>query len=315
MNAKSLTLLICSLFCFAVLPVGISMAQGDSQQPADKKSDPLSALDFFIGNWTGEGTGPGGKSKSQTEFSRVLNGKAVQITSRSEFESKDGKPGGAHEDSGMVHVNNSTGQVTFRQYHGEGFFNRYVMKSEDDGTTIVFTSDLIENFGPGWSARLTMKVIDRAAFSEVFELKKADGDWSKVSENSYHRVIDAAKKTSAGKPVVHFEIGCRDRDKTNDFYTMLFGWKTSNYGPSGKMISTESKEGIQGHITALGHEPHNYIMFYVEVKNIGEHLAKVKRLGGETVIPETPIPGVGKFAWIKDLDGNLVGLMTSNKKE
>lgn len=28
-----------------------------------------------------------------------------------------------------------------------------------------------------------------------------------------------------GHPVVHFEIGCKDSAKTQDFYAKLFGWK------------------------------------------------------------------------------------------
>lgn len=29
-----------------------------------------------------------------------------------------------------------------------------------------------------------------------------------------------------GKPVVHFEIGCRDKAKTAEFYGALFDWAT-----------------------------------------------------------------------------------------
>ena len=34
-----------------------------------------------------------------------------------------------------------------------------------------------------------------------------------------------------GRPVVHFEIGCRDSAKTADFYNRLFGWHTQAMGP------------------------------------------------------------------------------------
>jgi len=27
-----------------------------------------------------------------------------------------------------------------------------------------------------------------------------------------------------GMPVVHFEIGCKDKEKTSAFYAGLFGW-------------------------------------------------------------------------------------------
>jgi hypothetical protein len=65
-----------------------------------------------------------------------------------------------------------------------------------------------------------------------------------------------------GRPVVRFEIGCRDKAKTAEFYGALFDWTTQDMGPAA-MIATGADEGIQGHITSLGHEPHNYTIFYV----------------------------------------------------
>jgi hypothetical protein len=62
-------------------------------------------------------------------------------------------------------------------------------------------------------------------------------------------------------PVVHFEIGCRDRAKTAQFFAQLFGWQIQD-GPAAT-IDTNSKQGITGHITSLGHEPQHYTMFYV----------------------------------------------------
>ena len=109
-------------------------------------------------------------------------------------------------------------------------------------------------------------------------------------------------------PVVHFDIGCRDREKTNEFYTSLFGWTTTDYGPLSKTINTGSEQGIPGFMTALGHEPHNYVMVYVQVDDISAHTEKVVELGGEVVVPKTEVPTQGHFAWIKDIDGNLIGL-------
>ncbi len=40
-----------------------------------------------------------------------------------------------------------------------------------------------------------------------------------------------------GNPVVHFEIGCRDREKTVEFYSKMFDWKFSPMGPA-TMVST-----------------------------------------------------------------------------
>jgi predicted enzyme related to lactoylglutathione lyase len=110
-----------------------------------------------------------------------------------------------------------------------------------------------------------------------------------------------------GQPVVHFEIGCGDSDKTQKFYASLFDWKIEQQGPAG-MISTGSKDGIQGHITALGHPPHNYVTFYVLVDDVQAYLDKAGRLGGKTLVPPTEVPGRGYFAWLADPEGTVVGL-------
>ena len=70
---------------------------------------------------------------------------------------------------------------------------------------------------------------------------------------------------------------------------------------------TGSETGIQGHISALGHEPHHYTTFYVQVDDIPAALAKAESLGGKTVVPAVTIPQ-GSFAWFADPDGNTVGL-------
>lgn len=112
-----------------------------------------------------------------------------------------------------------------------------------------------------------------------------------------------------GNPVVHFEIGGRDKERTRAFFTSLFDWANEPYGPYAVAVKTEAGKGINGHITALGHEPHNYVMIYVEVDDVSAHLAKAESLGGKVVIPETDIPGGGRFAWFSDPDGNLIGLV------
>lgn len=86
-----------------------------------------------------------------------------------------------------------------------------------------------------------------------------------------------------GQPVVHFEIGCRDRAKTGDFYRQFFAWNIPG--------------GIPGHITSLGHEPHHYTIFFVQVDDVAA-LAQAVTLGAKTVVPPVPIP-TGTFAWFQ----------------
>ena len=109
-----------------------------------------------------------------------------------------------------------------------------------------------------------------------------------------------------GQPVVHFEIGCRDRGKTGAFFCQLFGWKTQEAGPA-TMIDTGGSGGINGHITALGHEPHHYVTIYIQVDDVRAYLDKAQKLGGKTLVPPVEIP-TGTFAWFADPDGNTIGL-------
>jgi predicted enzyme related to lactoylglutathione lyase len=111
-----------------------------------------------------------------------------------------------------------------------------------------------------------------------------------------------------GRPVVHFEIGCRDSAKTQEFYRQLFDWKIALFGPAA-MIEPETG-GVGGHISALGHEPHNYTIFYVDVEDVAAALKKAESLGGKTLVPPVDIPA-GTFAWMQDPEGNTVGLWKS----
>ena len=113
-----------------------------------------------------------------------------------------------------------------------------------------------------------------------------------------------------GQPVVHFEIGSRNSDRSKKFYSALFGWDIQSHGPA-TMIDTGSTEGIQGNIAQPETEPKNYVTIYVQVNDIGASLAQIEKLGGKVLVPASEVPGMGHFAWFADLDGNAIGLWKS----
>ncbi len=111
-----------------------------------------------------------------------------------------------------------------------------------------------------------------------------------------------------GNPVVHFEIGFKDKKKTGQFYADVFGWKLAEAGPATNIDTASGGKGIPGHMTELGHEPHQYTLFYIEVPDIKVTLEQVVALGGKKLVGPIPIP-TGTFAWVKDPEGNTVGLL------
>ena len=112
-----------------------------------------------------------------------------------------------------------------------------------------------------------------------------------------------------GNPVVYFEIGCRDRAATSQFYEHLFDW-TVRPEEQSHVVSSGANRGIDGHIASLGHEPHTYTMFYVSVEDLDDSIVRAEGLGGSKLVGPVSIPD-GRFAWIADPDGNTIGLLES----
>lgn len=111
-----------------------------------------------------------------------------------------------------------------------------------------------------------------------------------------------------GAPVIRFDIGCRDRAGAIAFYEKVFGW-TPKEAAFNTEMTTGGGKGIDGAVTALGHEPHNYVMIYMEVADVTAACAAIREAGGEITVGPVDIPdGGGKFAWFKDPEGNLLAI-------
>ena len=111
-----------------------------------------------------------------------------------------------------------------------------------------------------------------------------------------------------GNPVVRFEIGCKDSAKTVAFYEKIFDWNAQK-NEIGAEIETGTNKGVDGAITALGHEPHQYVMVYMEVADADTACENIRAQGGEITIGPRDIPGgKGRFAWFKDPEGNQLGV-------
>jgi predicted enzyme related to lactoylglutathione lyase len=114
-------------------------------------------------------------------------------------------------------------------------------------------------------------------------------------------------------PVVHWEIGGRDLDTMAAFYRDLFGWESAGYDADYRLVNLE--EGVGGGLMRCRGDMPTYVTIYVAVDDLDATLAKVVNLGGTTLVPPTPIPGVGAFAMFQDLEGNAIGILRSAPAE
>ncbi len=121
--------------------------------------------------------------------------------------------------------------------------------------------------------------------------------------------------------VVHFEIHASDPEKAVGFYRELFGWTIEKWGPMDYwtvMTGDEGVAGINGGIVRRrGDLPTdgqavNAFVCTVDVADLGATVAKAVALGGVEALPKMPIPGIGWLAYVKDTDGNLLGVMQSD---
>jgi predicted enzyme related to lactoylglutathione lyase len=126
--------------------------------------------------------------------------------------------------------------------------------------------------------------------------------------------------------VVHFEIPADEPERAAQFYRELFGWTIDKWEPPLAqpdamrgvdywLISTvptdgqgrPTRPGVNGGMmkrTSPGQPPANYI----SVESVNDYGHRAEGLGGQVVVPKTAVPGMGWFCYIKDTEGNLIGL-------
>lgn len=120
--------------------------------------------------------------------------------------------------------------------------------------------------------------------------------------------------------VIHFEIHAENPDRAKAFYTGLFGWKFSTWGGPMEYHLIDSGEGpgINGGLMKrMGCAPAegqavNAFVCTVDVANVDESFAKALSLGGTVALPKMPVPGIGWLAYVKDTEGNILGLMQND---
>jgi len=118
--------------------------------------------------------------------------------------------------------------------------------------------------------------------------------------------------------IVHFEIPADDVARATAFYQKVFGWKIQPWGGpiDYHLIETGPREqpGIDGAVMPR-EAPADRVVNTVGVDDIEAARAAVRDAGGAVVTDVNDIPGVGKFCYCRDTEGNLFGIMQSLPSE
>lgn len=215
-----------SIFSFLVFlfSIGISFSQTDA----------FAQLDFLLGEWKGTGGGFGNtKSTINSSFQLVMGGKYIEVKNESRFEPTANKPTGEHHiDNGFISYDENRKLLVFRQFNIEGFVNQYVLNdSLSNENSLVFETEIIENFVPGGNARWTINKLSKDKIETVFDVSMPGQEYACFGKNILERVkVD--QKTDELNNTFIFE-----GDMAPDFIvTMLDGTKVQLSDLRGKVV-------------------------------------------------------------------------------
>jgi uncharacterized protein len=115
--------------------------------------------------------------------------------------------------------------------------------------------------------------------------------------------------TTAGNPLVHWELMVSDVKKAKDFYGRVFDWQFDDERYPGYTLILTGGEPGGGLLQRPPDAGPCALNTYFEVGSVDRTLAVAVELGGEVLVEKTPIPGVGSFAVFADPDGIRVAVL------
>jgi hypothetical protein len=141
--------------------------------------DKWGIFQYFLGNWTGSGSGKPGVSSVERSYALILADQFIEIKNRSVFEPQEANPTGeVHEELGLISFDKRRSRYVLREFHVEGFVNQYVLTQVRAETHFTFVTESIENIPPGWSTRTTLEILSEDNFREVFDLAGPGEEWN-----------------------------------------------------------------------------------------------------------------------------------------
>lgn len=105
--------------------------------------------------------------------------------------------------------------------------------------------------------------------------------------------------------VEHFEIPADDVERAQTFYGNVFGFTYEPWGDDMGMLMTGG--GINGDVHQRGVVPHPTVV--ITVDDIEQTLSAIVEAGGERVGEIVAMSEQMRYAYFRDTEGNLVGVV------
>jgi hypothetical protein len=164
---------------------GAVRAGGPSQT-----SDPWEPVRVLIGDWEGTVVGESGKGTVRRSYTLVLGNRFLHERNVTTYPPQPGnEKGEVHEHWSFLSYDRPRALLILRQFHQEGFVNRYALNRELGGPgRLVFDSEAFENLDSRWRARETYEIRSASEFVETFELAEPGGPLRVYSMSAFTKV-------------------------------------------------------------------------------------------------------------------------------
>lgn len=106
--------------------------------------------------------------------------------------------------------------------------------------------------------------------------------------------------------VEHFEIPADDIGRAQAFYATVLDYEYEAWGDEMGMLRQPQGEGINGDLHVRGATPHPTVVFTVD--RIEDTVALAVANGGAQVGDIQPLDENSRWVYIRDSEGNLIGL-------
>jgi predicted enzyme related to lactoylglutathione lyase len=123
--------------------------------------------------------------------------------------------------------------------------------------------------------------------------------------------------------VVHFEIHAENPERAAQFYRAVFGWDIKKWdGPAEYwlvMTGDPQARGIDGGLlrrpcpAPADGQSVNAFVCTVDVADVDASVKTATDNGGTLALPKMAVPGVGWLAYVKDTEGNILGMMQMDR--
>jgi len=167
--------------------VGFQLAAAAQAPPPMKPGPEHKRLEYFVGNWTGEGEmkpgpmGPGGKMTS-TDSCEWFEG-GFSVVCHSEGKS----PMGPMKSIGILGYNPEEKVYTYYGVDNSGMTMSSVPHGTVQGNTWTYTDEGMMG-GKKYKSRVTIKELSPTAYTFTMDMQGPDGKWAPMMESKMTKV-------------------------------------------------------------------------------------------------------------------------------